>query len=758
MLLLFLMLVIFIMSPFGSAQPRLSEGGASRPRVSSPAADAVIGGSYLAIPVELSVFLYQLPATTFWQNLVLTLFVCFIAFCGIGHFLDAGGADVSLVLLDRYLTAGVSAATACISPIVLYYLAQAVLTALREREVLVKQRDMLTDAQSMSHLGNWEIEFTERSAPSALEGALLPTSGIEDPLQGDILASDEWFRIFGIVRGREGHEGCEERPFRQSWFSRLKEKVTSLIWSYMRSYMPSYMQIERNEEESTFGGFDVESPQTEYLTNDELHEYPPEGNRIPMERYLALIHEDDRDAIMQAIQETVRTGTTYYIEQRARRENDNRPIVIRGFGKAVYSKGRVVRLRGTAQDVTEEHEKTRQLQEAKELAITEGRHKDIFLATMSHELRTPLTSILGHVELLEETLGEDPSPTSPEVAPEVPNVRYLQREYVRNTRTAALSLLSLINDILDYSKLVAGMIDLERRPVNPGKVLDEVHVIASTLRKDVSLSVENYQGPWIEADSTRLRQVLINLVSNAIKFTPGGTIQVIPTWDVSADGMCHVCLTVSDNGIGMSPQVMSRLFTPFCQGDSTISRRFGGTGLGLSIVKKIIDAMGGTIDVKSEEGKGSSFLISFNAPIVQSTPGEQSTASHTSRSTSGTPLRRPKRVLLAEDNPVTQGLVRRMLMGSGHTLDVVDNGVEAIEVLKENEPYDVFLSDINMPVMDGLTATRKIRQLPHGKKLRIVGLTANAFKSDKDACLEAGMDDYLSKPFKKAALLDAIAS
>jgi signal transduction histidine kinase/CheY-like chemotaxis protein len=722
--LMFILYMIFIMlTPVKSS--RAQEGEGYRPRVASPSADAVIGVSYLAIPIELSVFLYQLPATTFWQNVVIALFVCFIAFCGIGHFLDAAGADVSLVLLDRYLTAGVSAVTACLSPVVLHYLAQAVLQALREREVLTKQRDMLTDAQSMSHLGNWEVEFTE---------------GV---LEGHILASDEWFRIFGIVR--EQHDTEPLRPLEsRSWFSKLRDIL-------LRTGDRGKNGSTDEEESLTLAGFDLESAQTAHLTNDELHEYPPEGNRIPMERYLALIHEEDRDTIVRAMQETATAGRTYYIEQRARRERDNREIVIKGFGKAVYNKGKIVSLRGTAQDVTEDHERNRQLKEAKELALMEGRHKDIFLATMSHELRTPLTSILGHVELIEETPLED-----------------LQREYVRNTRTAASTLLSLINDILDYSKLVAGMIDLERRSVDPRKILTEVQNIASSLCKDVSLSVGNYHGPWIEADGTRLRQVLINLVSNAIKFTPaGGTVQLIPTFNVSPDGICHIRLTVRDNGIGMSPQVISRLFTPFCQGDASVSRKYGGTGLGLSIVKRIVDAMGGALDVQSEEGKGSSFSFSFSAPVVESEEAAPEVVkgkpSSTSTSTSSSVLEpRPRRVLLAEDNPVTQSLVRRMLQPVGCILDVVDNGAEAVEAVLQSsvktEPYDVFLCDFNMPVMDGLTATRRIRELPQGKKLRIVGLTANAFKSDRDACLEAGMDDYLSKPFKKAALLDAIAA
>lgn len=678
-----------------------------RPRVASKRADAIIGASYLAIPVELSIFLYQLPATSLWQNIVIVLFVCFIAFCGIGHILDAVGADVSFVLIDRYFTAAVSALTAALSPVVLYYVAQAVLQALRERDVLVKQRDMLTDAQSMAHLGNWEVEIKE---------------GV---LDGEILASDEWFRIFGILREQSSIE-LPQNPANDSapWYNRAYRAASS-----------AFDRITKRDDTVSLGGFDVEAAQSVLLTNDDLHEYPPEGNRIPMERYLALIHEDDRPTIMSYMEATVKDGTVYLVEQRAKRESDGRDIVIRGFGKPVYKMGRIIGLRGTAQDVTEETTVNRQLREAKELAILEGQHKDIFLATMSHELRTPLTSILGHVELMEETqLGA------------------LQKEYLDNTRTAAASLLSLINDILDYSKLVAGMIDLEKRPMDPERVLSEVQVIARTLGKNVSLTVDPYRGPWVMGDATRLRQVLINLLGNALKFTPSGGSVVLTNSFAVTGPSCELRFAVSDTGIGMSPAVISRLFTPFSQGDNSVSRRFGGTGLGLSIAKKIVDAMGGRFQVKSEEGKGSTFTIFLTVDVVSPLANQGDIKSDMTGDHSEMAVRR---ILVAEDNEVTQSLVKRILKDTP-VVDIVGNGADAVRMVEEQEPYDVFLCDMQMPVMDGLTATRKIRKLPKGRDLRIIGLTANAFQSDRDACLEAGMNEFLSKPFKKAILLEAI--
>ncbi|KAJ3043107.1 hypothetical protein HDV00_005721 [Rhizophlyctis rosea] len=682
--------------------------GTIRPRVASPWSDGIIGVSYFAIPLELSVFLWRLPKTSFYQKVVIVLFVCFIAFCGIGHLLDAAGADVKLVIIDRHMTAGVSALTALLSPIVLYYIAEAVLRAMRERELLRKQMDMLTDAQAMAHLGNWEIE-------------------IEDKKLGAIIGSDEWFRVLGIER-REGEVTDDEAGEGQ-----LSDESGD---------------VEHGDSERTLlTGMDLESGPIELLLKP--HHVPDtssRNNRLTMEHLLTLIDEPDRDVVENAVRAAVEHGQIYHIETRGHRECDGRPIVIRSFGKPIYRDGQIVGLRGTAQDITEEVRKNRELSEAKDKAVLESAHKDIFLATMSHELRTPLTSIIGHIELIEETQLDE-----------------RQRECVTHARLAAVSLLSLINDVLDYSKLVAGMIELEKQPIDIGRVLADLSVIAKTLRQDVKLTLQPYRGPVILADATRLRQILVNLVGNALKFTHAGrTVTVSNRWDIvstrSKDGMeepsrCRVTVTVEDTGIGMSPEVMSRLFTPFSQGDSSTSRRFGGTGLGLSIVKKILDAMEGTIVVRSTEGVGSTFEVTFETPLATGCAMSNGQMEDTRVG------EKPgvRRVLLAEDNIIIQKLVRQML-GHVPVVDAVDNGAEAVQFIQSRDPYDVLLCDLNMPIMDGLEATKQIRALEKGRRgqLRIIGLTANAFKSDKEACFNAGMDDFLSKPFKKSALLAAV--
>ena len=649
--------------------------GDSRPRIASPRADAVIGLSYSAIPFELAVLLFQIPSTSIPQKIVIGLFVCFILFCGIGHFLDAAGADVHYVLIDRYATATVSAVTALAAPIVLHVFAKTVIRTLHERKLLIKQRDQLTDAQAMSHLGNWELE---------IDG-------------NQLVASDEWFRIFGI-------------------------DPSAHIPSHNEAVVDVPLSLETESLTTTAG----DALQTS------------ENNRIPFSFYLSLLDSDeDRERVQQAIKETIQNKTTYYIEQKIRRHNDGELVYIRGFGKPVFDVyGNVIGLRGTAQDITKEVENSRMLTKAKEKALAESKHKDIFLATMSHELRTPLTSIIGHIDLMEETdLNED------------------QQEYLLNTRLAARSLLSQINDILDYSKLVAGTIQLDNQPTNLNKVLSDVSVIVQPFENSVHLSIEPYNGPMIITDYTRIRQIFVNLISNALKFTPsGGNVRVAVTWQYtdSLRQRCRITIIVEDNGIGMSPEVQSRLFTPFTQGDSTTSRRFGGTGLGLSIVKRIVNALNGDISVQSTEGKGSTFRVSFTADI--SANGVTQVEHRDPSLPSTTKL---QRILLAEDNVITQNLVRKLLKDVP-TLDIANDGNEALQCVIKNDPYDAFFCDINMPVMDGLTATREIRKTEKGKSLYIIGLTANAFQSDKDACLEAGMNDYVSKPFTKSTLMSAL--
>ncbi|KNC96719.1 uncharacterized protein SPPG_07928 [Spizellomyces punctatus DAOM BR117] len=608
-------------------------------KLTVPWADAVIGASYFAIPVELAFFVFKLPSTTLYQKCVGGLFVAFILFCGIGHFLDASHMGVEWVIADRYLTAGVSAITAIASPYVLNYSVEAIKGFSEESKLVEKQRDMLADAQALTHLGNWELREDEKTGVRWIN------------------ASDEFFRIFGM-------------------------------------------------EPDTY-----------------------EANRITYDRYWKCVAPEDREKIDKAVSEALLNGDSYHIIQRIRRESDRKEVYIRGYGKPVIRDGKIQGLRGTAQDITSQVFAEMELTRAKEEALIESKHKDVFLATMSHELRTPLTSIIGHVELMDETPMDE-----------------TQKEYMSNARRAATTLLSLINDILDYSKLTAGKVDLDLRVTSVAEILDDVRAISKDLGKEVTLRVDSYDGPNVIGDSTRLKQILLNLVSNAVKFTmPGGYVFVTNTWTVDNADRVNLTISVRDTGIGMSEQVIQRLFNPFTQADASTSRRFGGTGLGLSIVKKLVNAMDGSIEVTSEENKGSTFTVLFKLPKAHVLPQEVPVPDKMGS----------MRILVAEDNKVTQSLLKRMLRD--FTVDVADNGRQAVDMVKKNESYHMLFCDLNMPVLDGLEATREIRKTTQGREIFIVGLTANAFKTDRENCLKAGMNDYLSKPFTKLSLLAMIA-
>lgn len=458
-----------------------------------------------------------------------------------------------------------------------------------------------------------------------------------------------------------------------------------------------------------------------------------ERHTIAIERYMALLEAEDRPRIQSVMHAAINHGTPYHIVQNAHREDDGISIVIRGYGKPIYSEtGKLLGLRGTAQDITSEVEITKQLILTKEAAVLESKHKDVFLATMSHELRTPLTSIIGHVDLLEET-----------------PVTEVQHEYIGNAKRAATMLLSLINDLLDYSKLIAGIVDLEVRNVLLNDVLQDIHSILKDLGRNVILKIDAYEGPVIMGDAVRIRQILLNLVSNAVKFTmPNGFVAVTNQHREIDESVEEVTFQIRDTGIGMSHETLEKLFSPFHQADASTNRRFGGTGLGLSIVKRLVTAMKGHISVESQEGVGTTFTVTLrfkrnkdqNSSVLEN--GQEA------------PKKRALRILLAEDNRVTQLLVKRMLRN--HDLDVADNGRIAVDLVQSRPLYDVMLCDINMPIMDGLEATEAIRKLENGKNLYIIGLTANAFKSDRDNCINAGMNDYLSKPFSKQGLVNVL--
>jgi signal transduction histidine kinase/DNA-binding NarL/FixJ family response regulator len=375
------------------------------------------------------------------------------------------------------------------------------------------------------------------------------------------------------------------------------------------------------------------------------------------------------------------------------------------------------------------------LKTEKDAAESANRAKSAFLAMMSHEIRTPMNAILGNAHLLGDAA----------LAPD-------ERDSVETIETAGNTLLSLINDVLDFSKIEADRMELERASFAPAKLVASVVKLfgINARTKEISLSAEiDPEIPAVLAgDSLRLRQVLSNLVGNAIKFTSEGGVTVRARVDGSLDGATRLRFEVSDTGVGIDDEGRARLFQPFSQVDSSMTRRFGGTGLGLAISKQLVNLLGGEIGVDSIPGEGSTFWFTavLAAPTEAELAGVESIDEPLERDTNI----EGARVLVAEDDPAGKRLMERMLARLGVEVQVVGTGLEVLRAA-ESSQFDAILMDCHMPEMDGFAATAAMRSA--GWKLPIIALTANAMSGDREACLAAGMDDYLSKPIVAAELV-----
>jgi len=401
-------------------------------------------------------------------------------------------------------------------------------------------------------------------------------------------------------------------------------------------------------------------------------------------------------------------------------------------------------------------ERTRQAEDAREQAEFANHAKSEFLANMSHEIRTPMTAIMGYTDLL---MDLDHSTTG-------------QRDYVATIQRNGEHLLTIINDILDLSKIQAGKMTIEQIGCSPHQLLFDV---ASLMRgradsKGLKLSIECL-GPiphTIQSDPVRLRQVLINLVGNAVKFTESGGIRVTAKMgDDLRSANPHLRFEVIDTGIGMTEEQIKRLFKPFTQADTSTTRNFGGTGLGLTISKIFAEMLGGDITIKSTPGESTSFVVTIATGLldgvemveksIDSMVLELERNNGTAEDMSGTSLDNT-RILLAEDGPDNQKLISFHLKKWGASVTLADNGQiameKALEAWHDDKPFDVILMDMQMPVMDGYIATTKLRE--EGYKGPIIALTAHAMASDRQKCIDAGCDDYATKPINKTEMLATI--
>lgn len=383
------------------------------------------------------------------------------------------------------------------------------------------------------------------------------------------------------------------------------------------------------------------------------------------------------------------------------------------------------------------------IKQAKEDLIRSNQMKSEFLANMSHEIRTPMNGVLGMVELLERTpLNEE------------------QKDHLQTMKSSGEHLLTIINDILDISKINAGKLELESMNFNLTRSINETIELMKGKAKEKNLELKflsniKPDSLWIKSDQTRLKQILLNLLSNAIKFTDKGSVTVtIENFDLEGDHL-KVTLIVTDTGIGLSSDNIKNLFEKFTQADKSITRVYGGTGLGLSITHSLAKMLNGEIKVESKEGEGTSFIIDFN--FLKGAPHDENESIIIHQEEDGFASRHNLQILLVEDNLINQKFAIKALEKLGYDPDIASNGKEAVEKVKASN-YDLIFMDLQMPIMDGITATKEITKLKLKQKPTIVAMTANAFKDDKDKSLEAGMSAFLTKPVSIKKIKDTIVT
>jgi two-component system, sensor histidine kinase len=453
---------------------------------------------------------------------------------------------------------------------------------------------------------------------------------------------------------------------------------------------------------------------------------------------------DSRERISRLINYTIETGE-YFSGEFELITQRGREIWVASQGQAEFANGQCTKIYGAFQDITEQV-RIRQELESRNIELSQAlTARSMFLANMSHEIRTPMNGVLGMLQVLDRH-----------------NLNEKQRQQLKIAYDSANSLLGLVNDILDFTKIDSGQLKLELIPFNINELvvscINAFSPVAEAKDLELQSDLSATTGRHIQSDPTRIRQICANLINNAIKFTHSGSVTLTSDWQGLNNQSATLIIAIKDTGVGIAKEQIDRIFMPFQQADVSTTRKYGGSGLGLAITKNLIKLMGGELSILSHVGQGSLFKVEIPVNIAANlAPQDVSLATITAT------LPRHLKILVVEDNEINQAVILEMLRKLSIDAEIANDGLEALAALvKAESPYSAILMDCQMPNMDGYEATKNIREMSGWPaKLPVIAMTANAMSGEREKCLAAGMTDYLSKPLefeKLQAMLDEYLS